>query len=146
MAFDVRFEFFDEKETVTTRTYVNTSATVAAVLTQAAVIAPLFNTVIMGGLNKIVLTQIDVSDAFVALADSNVDKNASIKVTGGDGFGYDFDLPMIKSALVLAGRAIDTADAGIVALFAEFASGKTWRINRRNPTDIADVIDGTLDK
>lgn len=146
MAFDVRFEFFDIAETVTTRTYVNTNALVADVLTQAAVLAPLFDTVIMGGLNKVILTQIDTSDAFVALADSNVDKNASIKVTGGDGFNYPFDLPMIKQALVLPGRAIDTADAGIVALFAEFAVGKTWRINRRFPTDIVTVVDGELDR
>ncbi len=146
MAFDVRFEFFDIAETVTTRTYGNTSATVAAVLTQAAVIAPLFDAVIMGGLNKIVLTNIDTSDAFVALADSNVDKNASIKVQGDNLRNYDFDLPMIKQALVLPGRAIDTADAGLVALFAEFAVGKTWRIDRFNPTGILKVIDGTLDK
>lgn len=146
MAFDVRFEFIDIAETVTTRTYVNNQALVADVLTQAAVLAPLFETVMMGGLNKIVLTLIDTSDAYAAGADSNVDKNASIKVTGGDGFGYDFDLPMINQDLVLPGRAIITADANIVALFAEFASGKTWRINRRNPTDIAAVIDGKLDK
>ena len=146
MAFDVRFVFEDEKKTQTTRTYGNTNATIALVLTQVAVLAPLFDTVIMGGLVKVVITTSDAADTFVSLADSNVDKNASIKVLGGDGRNYDFDLPMIKSALVLPGRAIDTADAGIVALFAEFATGKTWRINGATPTFIAEVVDGTLDK
>lgn len=146
MAFDVRFEFTDEKARVTTRTYVNNLATVALVLVQAAVIAPLFDAVMMGGLNKIVLTQVDTSDAYAAIADSNTDKNASIKVLGEDGYNYDFDLPMINSALVLAGGAIDTADAAMVALFAEFVTAKSWRINRRNPTAIASVVDGLLDR
>lgn len=145
MAFDVRFEFKDEKNRVTTRTYHNDLATVALVLAQAAVIAPLFDTVIMGGLNKVVLTQVDTSDAFVALADSNTDKNASIKVTGGDGRGYIFNLPMIKSALVHPGGAIDVDDAGIVALFAEFDVAKSWHINLATPTDITSVDGGTLD-
>jgi len=146
MSFFVRFEFVDDKKTVTTRTYINTNTTVAAVLTQVAVLAPLFDTVIMGGLNKVVLTQVDTGDSFVALTDSNVDKNASIQVKGDNLRFYDFDLPMIKSALVLPGRAILTGDAGIVALFAEFAVGKTWRIDLRNPTGVLEVVDGTLDK
>lgn len=146
MAFDVRFEFVDIQETVTTRTYGNTNALAADVLTQAAVLAPLFEAVMMGGLNKVVLTQVDTSDAYVALADSNVDKNASIKVLAGNGRHYDFDLPMIISSLVLPGRAIDTADAALIALFDEFATGKTWRIDRFNPTFIASVVDGVLDR
>ncbi len=145
MAFDVRFEFSDEKGRVTTRTYHNDLATIALVTAQMAVLAPLFDAAIMGGLNKIVLTQVDTSDTFVALADSNVDKNATLQVTGGDGRGYPFNLPMIKSAHVLPGGAIDVAAVAITNIIDEFDVAKSWHINLNNPTDITSLDGGTLD-
>lgn len=146
MAFNVRFEFVDDHGRKTFRTWVNSNALIADVITQVGVLAPLLNAVIEGGLVKVSMTQTNVADAFAAGATASIDDNASIRVLAGDGFNYDFDLPMINPALVLAGGAINTDDAGIIALFAEFALAKTWHINLRNPTDIVAVMSGTLDK
>ncbi len=146
MAFNVRFEFVDDHGRKTHRTWNNSNALIADVLTQIGVIAPLFNAVIEGGLSKLTISQNSVAAAFAADATANVDDNASMKVIGGDGFAYDFDLPMINPGLVLAGGAINTSDAGIIALFSEFDVAKTWHINLRNPTDIVSLLSGELDK
>lgn len=146
MAFQVRFNWLDEKLGKTSRTYHNTNAVLADVITQLAVLLPLFDAASMGGMDDIIITNVSTAATFAAIADSNVDKNGSIKVTGGDGRGYDFNLPMINSALVLPGGALDVTDAAITNVIDEFAVGKTWRVNLNNPTDITEITGGQIDK
>lgn len=146
MAFTVKLNFMDEYGRKTSRSFGNTSALIADVLTDLATLAPLFEAVIQGGMLGATISIADKSDAFVATSPSNIDENASLQVVGGDGYNYDFDLPMPIAALRLAGGSIDTANAALVSLMAQWAVGAKWRVNLRSPTDIVSVTKGTLDK
>lgn len=146
MAFTVRFNITDEFGRKTSRSWHNTEATIAGVLADVATMGPLLDAVTQGGLTGVNIQLGDKTTTFAAETPSNIDENASIKVTGGDGFVYDFDLPMPIAALRLGGGAIDTANAALVSFFAEFLTGDAWRVNLRNPTDIVTVDSGTLDK
>ncbi len=146
MAFNVRFKFVDDHGRNTFRTYHNTQATIALVLTQVGVLAPVIDAAIEGGLTDVLISQVSTADAFAQAVDANIDTNGSLKVLAGDGFNYDFNVPMILPSLVLAGGVLDTDNVLLTNLVAEFASGKTWRINLRNPTDITEITGGSLDK
>lgn len=146
MSFNVKFNLEDEFGRKTSRTWSNTGATIAAVLADVATIGPLLGAVIQGGLTGVNISTADSTTTFADTSPSNVDENASIKVRGGDAREYDFDLPMPIAALRQSGGTIDVDNAALVLFFAEFLVGDTWRINLFNPTDIADVISGTLDK
>lgn len=146
MAFNVKFNIEDEFGRKTSRTWKNTGATIAAVLADVAIIGPLLDAIVQGGLTGVNISTADTATTFVASSPSNVDENASIKVRGGDTREYDFDLPMPIAAIRLAGGAIDVANAAVVSFFAQFLVGATWRVNLFNPTDITQVISGTLDK
>ena len=146
MAFNVRFNFTDLKNGDTSRTWVNTGATVAAVLLDVTTLVALYAAIGLGGLDSVLISQRSTADAFAPETGANVDDNASVQVLGGDGYKYDFDLPMPEADIIQADRSVLTTDAAVIAFFAAFASGSTWRINLRNPTDVATVIGGTLDK
>lgn len=145
MAFDVQFRIVDDYNRVTTRTWQNNQALVATVLTDVAVLAPLLEAIIEGGLERVVITQRSTATAFAAEAASNVDENGSIKVIGGDTFAYDFDLPMPYDTMKNPDGTLDLTLAAVTAFFAEFLTGN-FRINLRNPTTIATLVSGVLDK
>lgn len=146
MAFNVRFNFTDEKNGKTSRTYHNTNALIADVLTDVTTMAALIDVVSLGGLSDVVITQKSAAEASAAEANSNIDDNASVQVNGADGYVYDFDLPMPPPGIILSDRRLDVTDAGVIALFAAFGAGDNWRINLRVPTAISSVIGGVLDK
>lgn len=146
MAFDVTFNFTDVFNRRTQRTYHNTQALLATVLTDLTTIAELIDAVSLGGLENVIITQRSAAEASAAEAGSNVDENCSVQVLGGDGYRYDFNLPMPDPSILNSDGTLDTGNAAVVALFGAFASGDSWRINLRNPTDIASVIGGVLDK
>lgn len=146
MAFNVKFNLEDEFGRKTSRTWKNTSATIADCLADVAVIGPLLDAVIQGGMTGVNISTADDATTFVATSPSNIDENASIKVRGADSREYDFDLPMPIAAVRLAGGAIDVANVNLVAFFDQFLAAAKWRVNLFNPTDIVQVISGTLDK
>lgn len=146
MAFDVTFNFSDEFNRVTQRTWHNTEALIADVLTDVTAIAALLDAVSLAGLKNVIISQRSAAEASAAEAGSNVDANASIQVEGADGYKYDFDLPCPDPSILNTDGTLDTSDAGVVALFAVFGAGDAWRINLRNPTAIATVVGGILDK
>lgn len=146
MPFDVKFRFIDEKNGFKDKTYHNTSALLADVLTDITALAALFDAVMLAGLEYVVISQRSAAEANAPEAGSNVDANASVQVLGADGYKYDFDLLTPNPALINSDRTLDTTDAAVIALFAAFGAGDSWRINLRHPTSIASVIGGTLDK
>jgi hypothetical protein len=146
MAFNVTFNFTDEFNRKTQRTWHNTQALIATVLTDLTTIAALIDVVSLAGLDGVVISQVSDAENSAAEAGSNVDANLSVQVEGADGYRYDFNLPCPDPGVLNADGTLDTADAGIVALFGAFAGGDSWRINLRNPTAIASVIGGELDK
>lgn len=146
MAFDVRFDFLDAYNRVTTRTWHNTNALVADVLTDVGVLAGLINAISDGGLSGVTITQKSSAAAFAAVAGSSIDSNASVKVLAGDGYHYDVNIPMPIAGIINPDSTVDLTAAGVTAFFAEFASGDTWRINLRAPTDIVTLVSGVLDK
>lgn len=148
MAFEVTFRFIDDMGRSTRRTYHNVGATVADVLTDVGVLAPLLDSAIEGGLSGVVIKTEDATDAFASDVGSNIDTNASVKVTGADGRNYDFDLPMPVAALRLAGGNFNSGSALWTDVATEFngAGGNNWRINLNNPTAIVATIGGEIDK
>ena len=114
-------------------------------LTEVAILAPLWDAITDLELIDVVITNRDTSDAFAGAAISSVDENTSVKVRGGDTYVYDFNLPDVPDALH-PGESLDVTDAAVVAFFDEFDTAETWRVNLRNPTDITDLISGQLDK
>ena len=142
---NVKFNFIDSRGRTISRTLWNTETTLAAVLTETAILAPLWAALTDLELTDIVITNRDTSDAFAGAAISSRDENTSVKVTGGDTYVYDFNLPDMPDAFH-PGESLDVTDAAVVAFFDEFDSAETWRINLRNPTDIVNLISGKLDK
>jgi len=142
---NVKFNFIDSRGRTISRTLWNTGTTIAAVLADVATLAPLWDAITDLQFLEVVLTNRDVGDAFAGAAISSIDENTSVKVRGGDGWVYDFNLPDVPDALH-PGESLDVTDAAVVAFFDEFDSGDNWRINLRNPTDITDLISGKLDK
>ncbi len=142
---NVKFNFQDSRGRTISRTIWNTGATLALVLAEVAILAPLWDAITDLELIDVVITNRDVSDAFAGAAISSVDENTSVKVRGGDTYVYDFNLPDVPDALH-PGESLDVTDAAIVAFFDEFDTAETWRVNLRNPTDITDLISGQLDK
>lgn len=143
---NVRFNLVDEFGRATSRTWSNDEPLLADVLADVAVIAPLLDAVIEGGLTGVVITIPSTASIFSSSSPSNIDENASLKVVGGDDRNYDFDLPMPIAALRLGGGAIDVANAALVSFMNSFLVGDAWRVNLNNPTDIVSVTSGTLDK
>lgn len=149
MSFNVTFNMVDELNRKTTKTFFNTNALIADVLTDIAALSPLLQAIIQGGLVDVIISQASTGGAFTPSAEeSNVDEGMAIKVRGADTHGYSVGIPMPRNDLRQAGGAINVADPDVVAFFAKFDGtvGNDWRINLRNPTSIATVLSGTLDK
>jgi hypothetical protein len=147
MAATVTFSFIDEwGGAETSRSFHNTEALIADVLSDVAELAADFQAATQGGLRNVTITFKDTSQAFAAESPSNLDENASIKVRGNDGRLYDFDLPMPVAGLRLPGRQIDTANVVLTAVTDNFLVGGAWRLNLNNPTYITAIEGGILDK
>lgn len=149
MAFDVTFQMYDELNRETTKRFHNTNALIADVLTDVAAMSPLLAAVIQGGLSGVIITQSSTGGAFSPSAEeSNIDEGMRIAVRGGDNERYSVGIPMPRNDLRQAGGVINVADPDLVAFLAEFdgLAGNNWRINLKNPTTIATVLSGTLDK
>ena len=147
MAFDVTFNFVDAYNRKTTRTWHNLQALLANALLNVTTLADLYDTIGFGGLESVLLTQRSIADASAPTALASIDENVSVQVVGGDGYRYDFNLPMPnKAGIILADGSLNTADSDVTDFFDQFASGANWRINLRNPTDIATLVGGVLDK
>lgn len=149
MAFNVTFTLNDSMNRVTTKTWFNTNVLIADVLTDIAALSPLLQAVIQGGLLSVIISQTSTGGAFTPSAEeSNIDEGARIKVIGGDANNYSFALPMPRSDLRQAGGSLNVSDPDLVAFLAEFdgLAGNNWRINLKNPTTIATVVSGTVDK
>lgn len=148
--FLVTFNFIDDMQRKTQRSWVNANALIADVLTDVGTLAPLLDAVTEGGLQSvnISLPQPDTAEAFAAQNTSNIDDNASLTVSAADGRNYPFDLPMPVNALKQNGGTINVANSDLLALMAAFdgQTGNNWRINRYNPTVITGVISGKVDK
>lgn len=146
MAFQVTFAFNDGMLRKTTRRYVNTEALLSDVLVDIVAFAPLYDTIAQGGIKQVTISQISAATTLVPDPGSNVDDNASIGVLGGNGFEYDFDLPMPALPITMPGGGINLLDTDLLAFFAIFNAGGPWRINTRNPTDIVSLTKGSVDK
>lgn len=146
MAFSVKFTFDDAYGRTTSRTWHNTEATIAAVLADVTEIAPTIEAISDGGLTDVTITVKSTDETFDETAGANVDANASVTVEGSDGYKYDFNIPMPKAAKLLTDGSVNTADGDVTDFFDQFSAPNTWRINLRNPTQIAAVIGGKLDE
>lgn len=145
MAFDVRFNFLDSRGRSTSRSFHNTNALVADVVTQIGVLLALWNVVTDLQFLYATIMNKDAASAFAGAAVSNVDENTSCKVIAGDGKVYDVNLPDVPDAKH-PGESLDMTDVDVANFFAEFAVGKTWRLNLNNPTEIVTLVSGQLDK
>lgn len=145
MAFDVRFNFMDSRGRKTSRSFHNTNALVADVITQIAVLLPLWEAITDLAFLYATIMSKDEASAFDGEAVSNVDENTSCTVICEDGKQYDVNLPDMPDALH-PGESLDMTDVDVANFFAEFAVGKTWRLNLNNPTDIVTLVSGQLDK
>ncbi len=146
MSFKCTFRFVDGYGRRTTRSYTNTNVLIATVLTELATFAAALDVIVEGGLESVHISQDDTSEAFAAAATSNKDENMSCQVLAGDGYNYDFDLPMPAAAIINADGSLDTTHGSVITFFALFLTGATWRINVRAPTDIVTILGGQLDK
>ncbi len=146
MALAVQYGWLDGYSRLRRQTLTTTSTTIAAALTDVTAFVALWDAVSNGGLQQVSISTRDNADAFAAVAGSNIDVNASLRVQGADGFKYDLDLPMIIDSLVNSGGSIIIGDAALVAWTNQFLVGGKWRVNNRFPTEITSVISGELDK
>lgn len=149
MAFEVTFQMYDELNRETTKRFYNANTLIADVLTDVAALSPLLQAIIQGGLSGVIISQASTGGAFSPSAEeSNIDEGMRIAVRGGDTHRYSVGIPMPRNDLRQAGGVINVADPDVVAFFAEFdgTAGNNWRINLNNPTTIATVLSGTLDK
>jgi len=145
MASVVKFNFLDGNGRKTSRSIVYDSDVLATVLTGAAALAVLWAPLTDLQLTGVVVTKKDNSVVFAGVSTSNIDENVSVQVLGADGYAYDFDLPDPPTAKI-SGGVIALTDADLVAFFAEFDAGSSWRVNLRNPTAVASVVKAVLDK
>lgn len=149
MAFNVTFQMYDQMNRETTKEFFNSSTTVADVLTDVAALSPLLQAIIQGGLAGVIIRQASTGGAFSPSAEeSNIDEGMRIAVRGGDNERYSVGIPMPRNDLRQAGGVVNLADPDLIAFFDEFdgAAGNNWRINLRNPTTIATLLSGTIDK
>lgn len=142
----VQFAWLDGFGRIKRQTLTTTAATIALALTEVATFIALFTPTSDAGLVQVSISTKDNTDAYAAVAGSNVDVNASLQVVGADGFNYDLNIPMIKDAFVTGGGAIVISDAVIVAHTDQFLVAGDWRVNNRFPTAITSVSSGQLDK
>lgn len=146
MAFTVRFNFLDSMGRTKGRSFHNTQAAIADVLTDVAVLAPLLNAIVEGGLQDIVITQKSDASAFAADAGSDIDNGMTLTLDTTATSNYGMRIPMPIDALKLAGGVIDTANAALLSFLAEFDALKTWRVNLDNPVSYVGIVKGTVDK
>lgn len=147
MAFEVTFHWIDGLKGKRFSRWHNTNALIADVLSDVTTLAALADAVMLGGLKKVTISQRSTAEASAPEAGANADENVSCQVVGADGYNYDFDLPMPdKANIINSDRTLDTTDANVIAFFAAFGAGDNWRINLRNPTAIASLTGGLLDK
>jgi hypothetical protein len=148
MAIKATFRFTDGMGRKTTRSWTSTATLLADAVADVAALATALQNATVGGLDGVVLSTVESGSDFVAGGSSNIDNNASVKVLAGDGYEYDFDLPMPIDGLKLAGGGFNTAAAEWTAIAALFAGGadQDWRINLRAPTTIVAATGGTIDK
>jgi len=145
MAFDVRFNFLDSRGRSTSRSFHNTNALVADVVTQIGVLMTLWDAITDLQFLYATIMNKDTAAAFAGAAISNVDENTSCKVIAGDGKVYDVNLCDVPDSFH-PGESLDMTDLAVSNFFAEFAVGKTWRLNLNNPTEIVTLVSGQLDK
>ncbi len=145
MAYTVKFNFRDSRGRTVSRSLHNDEPLIADVITDVGELTTLWNPITDLAFEEVVITSRNTADAFAGAAVSNRDENTSVKVMGEDGYVYDFDLPDVPDALH-PGETLDVTDAAVVAFFDEFLTAGPWRVNLRNPTAIASLISGKLDK
>lgn len=146
MAFTVQFSLLDDMGRLVRRSFHNTQATIALVLTDVAVLAPLWDAISDGGLKEVQIRTKDDGDAFVPVAGSNIDNGMTLTVLGGNSNNYAMKIPMPIAALKLSGGVVDTSNAALLLFLAEFAVGKNWRVNLDNPQDVVSITKGVIDK
>jgi len=142
---NVKFNFRDSRGRPTSRTYWNTATVLSDVLSDVTTFAPLLNALTDLALESITVSVKSTTTTFAGAAVSNIDENVSLKVLGGDGWGYDVDLPDVPDLKTPSG-VIALTDADLLAFAAAFAVAEPWRINLRNPTTIGTLVSATLDK
>jgi hypothetical protein len=140
----VKFNFRDSRGRPVSRTFWNTEVAVADVITEVGTLAGLWNPLTDLEFESVNISFVDPSAAFAGASVSNRAENVSVQVQGGDGRLYDVDLPDVPDAKTV-GEAMSLADTDLIAFFAEFAGGGTWRVNLNNPTTITSIISATLD-
>jgi len=141
----VTFSFLDSRSRRTTRSFWNTEATLALVLAAVTALVAEWNPLTDLALEKVTITNVSTADAFAGAAVSNIDENVSVQVIAANGRRYDIDLPDVPDAKT-PGENMDITDADLVAFFALFAGGGTWRVNPDNPQAITTIVKATLDK
>lgn len=144
--FTVDLTFEDAYGRRTKRSYHHTGTLIATVLTDLTTMYARYDDIGDGAIICADIRQRDESSAVAAVAGANVDENASVQVTGGDGYKYDHNIPMPNAGILLTNGDVDIADTNLALWIDQFASGSNWRINLRNPTDIVEVNGGQLDK
>jgi hypothetical protein len=146
MAYSVRFNFLDSMGRIKGRSFHNTNALIADVITQVGVLAPLADAIIEGGLNNVIITQKNDDDAFAATAGSDIDNGMTLTLETTAPSNYGMRIPMPIDALKLSGGVVDTANAALLLFLAEFDAAKTWRVNLDNPVPFVSIVKGTVDK
>jgi len=142
----VLFNLLDSNGRETTRSWFNTQAAIADVLTDAATLAGLLAAITDLAIISCVVTFTDPSVAEAGAAVSNIDEGVTVQVLGADGYKYPVNIPDVPDAKV-SGGAMSTTDADLVAFFNEFdPSTGTWRVNLRNPVGVTQILRATLDK
>lgn len=146
MSFDVRFNLIDGMNRVIGRTFSNNRATVAEVLTDVAVLWPLLAVITKGGLQEVIIHQVSQATQGAADATSNKDTGMTLTLDTTGVKDYGMRIPMPEEALKLAGGAVDTSNAGLLAFLAEFDAAKPWKVNLANPVSYVSIVKGTIDK
>lgn len=141
----VRLNFRDSRGRSITRSVHNVNTIVSTVISDIATLMPLWDPLTDLAYESATIVFVDPASAFAGAAVSNRDENVSLQVQGLDGRLYDFDLPDVPDAKMPT-ELIDTSDLDLTNFIAQFASPNPWRINLNNPTEVAAVIKGVLDK
>lgn len=142
---NVKFNFRDSRGRALSRSVAHTGTVVADILADANTLAGLWDALTDLALESVVVTFTDLSPAFAGAGISNRDENVSVQVQGSDGRKYDFDLPDVPDSFTPT-ELLDITDINVTNFFAQFAAPNGFRINLNNPTEVASVIKGVLDK
>ena len=141
----VKFNFRDSRGRPTSRSLGHSGVVIADILTDVGTLAGLWNPLTDLALEGVSVSFTDIGAAFAGTPPSNVDENVSVQVSGVDGYKYDLDLPDVPDAKTPS-EQMSIADTDLVAFIAQFQGANPWRVNLRNPTQVATIIKATLDK